>query len=135
MQHHPIASFTRSTAVMACIAAFVLALAATADARPAQQLSEHGGEQSQQTQPQQLSEHGGEQATQPPTATNPRVGDTPSDRVSPTAAPAATESGSTGSSDGNGNAPLIVGLSILSVALIASGTYVVRRRRHLAPGH
>ena len=134
MQHHPIASLTRTTALMGCAAALTLGLTGSAGAAPAQQLSEHGGEQSQLTQPQQLSEHGGEQSTAP-AATNPRVGDTPSDRVSPTAAPPATESSTKSSSDGDDNAPLIIGLSLLTAALLGSGTYVVRRRRHVAPGH
>jgi hypothetical protein len=138
MQHHQIASLTRSTALMACVAALMLALAGSAAAKPdvAPQLSEHSGEQSQPQAPQQLGEHSGEQS-QAPAVTNPRVGDTPSDRVSPTAAPPATQSGTSTSSDGDGdgNAPLIVGLSLLTAALLGSGTYVVRRRRHVAPGH
>jgi hypothetical protein len=154
MQHHQIASLTRSTALMACVAALMLALAGSAAAKPdvAPQLSERGGEQSQPQAPQQLGEHSGEQSqpqapqqlgehsgeqSQAPAVTNPRVGDTPSDRVSPTAAPPATQSGTSTSSDGDGdgNAPLIVGLSLLTAALLGSGTYVVRRRRHVAPGH
>ena len=116
MQHHQIASISRATALVACIAALMCALAGSAAAKP-----------------QQLSERGGQQAEQP-ALTNPRVGDTPSDRVSPTAAPT-SESSTTSSDDGSDNAPLIVGLSLLTVALLGSGTYVVRRRRHLAPGH
>jgi hypothetical protein len=134
MKHHQIAFLTRSTAVMTCVAALMFAAAGSAAAQPAQQLSEHGGEESQQLQPQQLSEHGGQQA-EPAVVTNPRVGDTPADRVAPTAAPPAGESSTTSSSDGDNNAPLIIGLSLLTAALLGSGTYVVRRRRHVAPGH
>jgi len=133
MQHHQIASLTRSAAFLACIAALCLALAGSAAAKPPvepQQLSEHGGEQAPA---QQLSERGGEQA-QTPVVSNPRVGDTPSDRVSPTSAPPA-ESTTTSTNDGDDNAPLIIGASLLTVALLGSGMYVVRRRRHLAPGH
>ena len=141
MQHHQIASLTRSTAVMTCIAALMFAAAGSASAKPAlePQLSEHSGQQAQvqPSAPQgaQLSEHGGQQAQTPPT-TSSIVGDTPSDRVSPTTAPPATQSSTTSSSSSNDdNAPLIVGLSLLTIALLGSGTYVVRRRRHVAPGH
>ena len=140
MKPHQIASLTRSTAVMTCIAALMFATAGSANARPeaAPQLSEHSGQQAQQ-QPQtpqgaQLSEHGGEQA-QAPVTTSQIVGDTPSDRVSPTSAPPADGSSTTTSDDSNDNAPLIVGLSLLTIALLGSGMYAVRRRRHVAPGH
>jgi hypothetical protein len=134
MQHHQIASLTRSTALMACVAALVFALAGSAQARPETQLSENSGAQAQPAQPTQLSEHGGQQA-QPPASTSQIVGDTPSDRVSPTPAPPASGSSTTTSDDGSDNAPLIVGLSLLTVALLGSGMYVARRRRHVAPGH
>ena len=135
MQHHQIASLTRSTALMACLAALMLALAGSAAARAETQpqLSENSGQQAQPSQGAQLSEHSGEQA-QPPASTSSIVGDTPSDRVSPTAAPS-TDSSTTSSSDSDDNAPLIVGLSILTAAMLGSGMYVVRRRRHVAPGH
>ena len=135
MQHHQIASLTRSTALMACIAALMLALAGSAAARTETlpQLSENGGQQAQPQAPQQLSEHGGQQA-QTPVTTSQIVGDTPSDRTSPTAAPPAGGS-STATSDDSDNAPLIAGLSLLTVALLGTGTYAVRRRRHVAPGH
>jgi hypothetical protein len=137
MQHHPIASLTRTTALTGCVAALTLALAGSAVAKPAsepQQLSENTSQQAQPVvQPQQLSERGGEQA-QPAVVTNPQVGDTPSDRVSPTAA-APAEPRTTSTDDGDDNAPLIIGASLLTVALLGSGMYVVRRRRHLAPGH
>jgi hypothetical protein len=154
MKPHQIASLTRSTAVMTCSAALMFAAAGPANAQPAQQpqLSENSGQQAQpqvpqgaqlsensgqQAQPQvpqgaQLSEHSGEQA-QVPTTTSQIVGDTPSDRVAPTAA--ASTSSATSSDDSDDNAPLIVGLSLLTVALLGSGTYAVLRRRHLAPGH
>ena len=136
MQHHQIASLTRSTALMACVAALMLALAGSAAARAdgPQQLSENSGQQAQPTQPTQLSEHSGQQA-QPPASTSSIVGDTPSDRVSPTAAPPATGSSTTTADDSEDNAPLIVGASLLTVALLGSGMYVARRRRHVAPGH
>ena len=136
MQHHQIASLTRSTALMACIATLMLALAGSAAARAETQpqLSENSGQQAQPSQGAQLSEHSGEQA-QPPASTSSIVGDTPSDRVSPTAAPPSTDSSTTSSSDSDDNAPLIVGLSILTAAMLGSGMYVVRRRRHVAPGH
>jgi hypothetical protein len=156
MKPHQIASLTRSTAVMTCSAALMFAAAGPANAQPAQQpqLSENSGQQAQpqvpqgaqlsensgqQAQPQvpqgaQLSEHSGEQA-QVPTTTSQIVGDTPSDRVAPTAAASTSGSSTTTSNDSDDNAPLIVGLSLLTVALLGSGTYAVRRRRHLAPGH
>ena len=152
MKHHQIASLIRSTGVMTCVAALMFAGAGSASAKPAeepqlsehsgqqaqpqapQQLSENSGQQAQPQAPQQLSEHGGEQALAPAT-TNPRVGDTPSDRVSPTTASVAGQSSTTSSSDSDDNAPLIVGLSLLTVALLGSGTYAVVRRRHVAPGH
>jgi cobalamin biosynthesis Mg chelatase CobN len=152
MQHHQIASLTRSTALMACVAALMFALAGPAQARsdtapqlsensgqqaqPEQptQLSENSGQQAQPAQPTQLSEHSGQQA-QPPASTSSIVGDTPSDRVSPTAAPPAGDSSTTTADDSDDNAPLIVGVSILTVALLGSGLYVARRRRHVAPGH
>ena len=114
MQHHQIASIARVTALMACVAAFMLALVGSASAVPDLRPG--------------LSEHSGQQTA----ATNPRVGDTPSDRVSPTAAAPAESSATTSDDD---NAPLIVGISVLTVALLGSGMYIVRRRRHLAPGH
>jgi hypothetical protein len=150
MKPHQIASLFNSTAVMTCIAAVMLGTAGSAAAVPAprddlsplveqqhqrqpQQLSEHGGQQAEPQTPQQLSEHGGEQA--PPAATvSPIVGDTPSERVAPTPAPSADSSPAT-SDDGNDNAPWIIGASLLTVALLGSGMYVTRRRRHVAPGH
>jgi hypothetical protein len=136
MKPHQIASLTRSTAVMTCSAALMFAAAGPANAQPAQQpqLSENSGQQAQPQVPQgaQLSEHSGEQA-QVPTTTSQIVGDTPSDRVAPTAA--ASTSSATSSDDSDDNVPLIVGLSLLTVALLGSGTYAVLRRRHLAPGH
>jgi hypothetical protein len=141
MKPHQIASLTRSTAVMTCIAALMFATAGSANAGPAPepQLSEHSGQQAQPQAPQapqgaQLSERGGEQA-QPPATTSQIVGDTPSDRVSPTSAPPADSSSTSTSNDSDDNAPLIVGLSLLTVALLGSGTYAVLRRRHVAPGH
>jgi hypothetical protein len=152
MKPHQIASLSRSTAVMTCIAALMFATAGSAQARsdtapqlsensgaqaqPAQptQLSENSGAQAQPSQPSQLSEHSGQQA-QPAPTTSQIVGDTPSDRVSPTPAPPAGESSTTTSDDGSDNAPLIVGLSLLTIALLGSGMYAVRRRRHVAPGH
>jgi hypothetical protein len=140
MKPHQIASLTRSTAVMTCIAALMFAAAGSANAQPAEQpqLSENSGQQAQ-PQPQtprgaQLSEHSGEQA-QVPSTTSQIVGDTPSDRVAPTAAASTSGSSTTTSNDSDDNAPLIVGLSLLTVALLGSGAYAVRRRRHLAPGH
>ena len=140
MKPHQIAFLTRSTAVMTCIAAAMFASAGSANARPdtVPQLSEHGGQQAQ-PQPQtprgaQLSEHGGQQA-QAPVTTSQIVGDTPSDRVAPTAAASTSGSSSSTSDGGSDNAPLIVGLSLLTIALLGSGMYAVRRRRHVAPGH
>jgi hypothetical protein len=141
MKPHQIASLTRSTAVMTCIAALMFATAGSASAQPDQlpQLSEHSGQQAQSQAPQtaqgaQLSEHGGEQA-QTPVTTSQIVGDTPSDRVSPTAVSSTSGSSTSTADDGNDNAPLIVGLSLLTVALLGSGTYAVRRHRHVATGH
>jgi hypothetical protein len=148
MKPHQIVSLANSTAVVTCVAAVMLSTAGSAGAVPAprdnlsplveqqhqrqpQQLSEHSGQQAEPQAPTQLSEHAGEQGT--PVQT-PIVGDTPSERVAPTPAPPA-DSSPVSADDGNDNAPWIIGASLLTVALLGSGMYVTRRRRHVAPGH
>ena len=110
MKPHQIASLPRSTALLACIAALVLALAASS--AKAQQVTERDDG----------------------LTGVPQVVDPPSDRIS-SASATANPSGTASSDDGDSNAPLIVGVSVLTVALLGSGMYVVRRHRRLAPGH
>jgi hypothetical protein len=104
---------TQRIAALACTAAFALAGASAADA---QQLTERAGDD--------------------PAPQLPQVGDRPADRAPATesAPPATTTQQTSNSADDDGNAPLLVGVSLVTVALLGSGTYVVRRRRHMAPG-
>ena len=116
MQHHPIALPIRSTVIAALVVALALALASSAPAKPEQILTERAGDK--------------------PAAALPQVGDRPSERTPTTAAPVNTSSSSTTqSSDDSDSWPLIAGLSLFTVALLGTGTYVARRRRHVAPGH
>jgi hypothetical protein len=114
MQHHRNASsaFGRALAAMiACVAALALAGPATA------------------ATDRFSSERGSDQATPELSP----VGDRPADRAPASSTPT-TGSGSPSSSD-DSNTGLIVGLSLATVALLGSGTFVARRRRHVAPGH
>ena len=135
MQHHPIASPTRTGALAVCLTALALVVAGPATARPdlAPQLSERSGQTATPPeQPQQLSEHGGQASA---TAAWPQVGDNPSERIGGPApiGTAAVASTSTSSNDSD-NAPLIIGLSLATTALLGGGVLVARRRR-VAPGH
>lgn len=114
MKPHQIASLPRTTALLACIAALVLALAASSA-------------RASSGSPQVTERDDGLTGV-------PQVVDPPSDRIA-SASAATSPSGTTSSDDGDSNAPLIVGISVLTVALLGSGMYVVRRHRRLAPGH
>jgi hypothetical protein len=137
MKPHQIASLTRSTAVMTCVAALMFAAAGSASARPETlpQPSENGGQQAQTPIPagQVVGDRPADRVS--PIPAGKVVGDTPADRYSPTAASSTSGSSTSTSGDGSDNAPLIVGLSLLTVALLASGTYAVRRHRQVATGH
>lgn len=106
---------TKRNAVLAGAVTLALAVAGPATAKPEQILTERAGDSPSQQLPQ--------------------VVDPPSDRAAtPTSSPSATTSQQT-SSDSDGDGGLIVGLSLATVALLGSGTFVARRRRHVAPGH
>ncbi len=115
MQHHPIALPIRSTVFAALVVALALALASSAAAKPEQILTERAGDK--------------------PAAALPQVGDRPSERTPTAAVPVSTSSSTTQSSGDSDSWPLIAGLSLVTVALLGTGTYVARRRRHVAPGH
>jgi hypothetical protein len=121
MQPGSISHRHRSAVIATGAAALALALGgAAADARP-------------DTAPV-IGEHANNQGTQP----LPQVVDPPSDRLATAAgapSPAPSVSASSAADDGGVDGGLIAGLSLATVALLGSGTYVARRRRHVAPGH
>jgi hypothetical protein len=98
------------TAVFACAAALALALAGSAEA---QQLTERAGDD--------------------PAPQLPQVVDPPSDRAAaPESTPPSTTAQQSSTSDDDGDTGLLIGVSLGTIALLGSGTYVVRRRRHVA---
>jgi len=112
---HQIAFPIRSTILAALAVAMLLAFAGSAAAKPDQVLTERAGDQPAQSLPQ--------------------VGDRPADRAPASAAATTTQSTATSADDDNDSWPYIAGASLLTVALLGSGTFVVLRRRHVVPGH